>query len=70
MAKFKDLYPSALSGVAFDISISPIPIPKFIAISNCNLSVISILTPKPKGITIELDLSFFTLSIVVETPNL
>ena len=68
MAKFKDLYPSELS--LFDISISLIPIPKFIAISNCNLSVISILTPKPKGITIELDLSFFTLSIVVETPNL
>ena len=68
MAKFKDLYPSELS--LFDISISLIPIPKFIAISNCNLSVISILMPKAKGITIELDLSFLTLSIVVETPNL
>ena len=47
MAKFKDLYPSELS--LFDISISLNPIPKFIAKSNCSLSITFTRKPNPSG---------------------
>ena len=65
--KFNDLYPSDLSTLISDMSISLIPKAKLKVISNCMRSEISILRPKPKGIANELILSFLMPSNVVET---